>query len=233
MIASTVLMFVFPAEFEVQDETTCTTDFSTSYTCTPDASSNTIYVYPAKSVNKNKQLTFTVDQIKNPGTFDQTADIEVWQLTSALEQQAYGTYSIAENYFQTSSIEAFTVTTSNNDAGEYPTTYTFTVRPRATMPRRSYLVITFPEDLQIPSTRNIERYCGDTTLSGFEESSISCFLSSSEVLYTVKDGFKSSDSTSDPPTMKFSVEFVKNPRSTEETAPFNVSIYTKGKDLLY
>lgn len=88
-----------------------------------------------------------------------------------------------------------------------------------------------PTDIQIPSRTNSQYNCGGT-LSGFTGSPIYCGISLDGQYLTISNGFWYYASV-DPPTIKFTLMKLKNPRSTQTTGNFNVTIYNADNYVLY
>lgn len=93
---------------------------------------------------------------------------------------ATGTYFIPAFTYNDSTIEAFTVTSSNYNTGQYPTNWTFDIIPRSKVNKGAWIQIDIPPELVVPDKSDSQYNCGgddDIDISGFTEKKIYCGLS--------------------------------------------------------
>jgi len=71
-------------------------------------------------------------------------------------------------------------------------------------------------------------------VEGFSERYILCSYDEEKRAILVRNGFETSDSELDPPKLRFTIPFLRNPRAvTNETGAFNVTIFNIDERILY
>ena len=110
--------------------------------------------------------------------------------------------------------------------------FTLSIKPTWYVPQDSVIVVSLPTDVKSNNEWNTESNCGETTLTGFSSRDIDCKIRST---YTVRaeDGFRDSASSGDPPTLKFDLPNMLNPRSTQPTGAFDVYIEDSNGETIY
>lgn len=147
-------------------------------------------------------------------------------------------FTLEDEYFVSSNITEFLVEPLNTGVGQFPVVYKFTVTPAGDVEEDSYFVLQLPEEVGVYDELELERECGGE-LEGFTYVNIHCKLNTDRIL--IQNGFKlegttnmTDDDGSDlPPTFVFYLPEFRNPRQTEETSNFNITIYNVQDDLLY
>jgi len=93
----------------------------------------------------------------------------------------------------------------------------------------AYIYIVIPTEVTVYEDSIAELLCGEETLSGFYNDNIDCSIRHGRYIY-VYDGFEDGASAADPPTLKFSVPQMQNPRSTRPTSSFEIYFYDESTD---
>lgn len=132
---------------------------------------------------------------------------------------------MAANLYQPSNITTFTVSSNDDQAGKSAVTYSFVVVPSHRVAAGSYLLINLPTEVSVTDTSLMARYCPSQTVSGFSQPYVLCTYDTEAGGIKIKDGFKFADSQGDPPTLRFTVPQLTNPRSQVTSGTFNVTIY--------
>lgn len=210
------------------------TGLNSGYSCTASSSTNTITIsnFVDTAGTAGTSYTFKVSSIKNPGTYSATGTITAQLTTSTGGVIDTGTTTIKALTYTSSTIESFAVTPGSFLAGATSVAYTFTVRPRSRVNLGAYLILKLPTDVGVVSSNTIEISCG-SVLSGFSYTKIYCKVSKDQTQVTIMQGFTNANSAGDPPTLIFSIPALMNPRSTQTTAPFNITIFDANDLALY
>lgn len=79
----------------------------------------------------------------------------------------------------------------------------------------------------------MSRNCPIQTISGFSLDYILCQYSSEAGGIKIKDGFKFADTQGDPPTLRFTIPYLANPRSQVTSGMFNVTVFDANDAVLY
>eukprot|EP00347_Sterkiella_histriomuscorum_P004371 403360712 len=128
-------------------------------------------------------------------------------------------------------ISTFSITPISYMAGQKSVNYTFSVKPAGWISLGAYLQITLASDISLYNIEAIEFNCGGT-LTGFSSSRVYCSVrDDSKIL--IQKGFQASKSSSDPPTLQFTIPYLNNPRSLAPSKVFGVRIYDSQNRMIY
>jgi len=144
-----------------------------------------------------------------------------------------GTYTVPSGLFNGTYMKYFGVEASDLTAGASPVSYNFEVTPLHRVAQSSYLQIALPDEITVSDSNRLNRGCGFEDIEGFSSSSVYCYYVSSTHSVNVLGGFNAGDSSGNPPTLEFTIPYLKNPRSVTTTGYFNVTIYDYSDELLY
>ena len=136
------LKIVWPSDYIVMDQSSCTfTGYDTRYYCQTISADNEIVVrtWTSSTIAAKEVLTFTVDSVISPGTFDSTSEITLSTMDSTDVNVDVGTYTFSSGYFTAGNITTFTVAAADTGVGIYPVSYTFNVVPNGEVDRYGYL----------------------------------------------------------------------------------------------
>jgi len=78
--------------------------------------------------------------------------------------------------YNASYIESFQVLPADKTAGQQPVSYTFSVRPHASVVQGAYLVVNLPPEVEVADLAGLTRGCRDQkgNFAGFSNTYISC-----------------------------------------------------------
>lgn len=147
----------FPEGFYIRETAKCTLGYGDSddtlsgYSCVTDTDLRTItmYSFTTSGITAGDDITFTVDNIMNPGVEDLTDQITFSTISDIGGIIDTGTFSLTSDFFERSYIKQFTVRPQDFGVGQYPVFYDFTIQPAGEVWRYSYFVITIPDDVGI------------------------------------------------------------------------------------
>ena len=98
-----------------------------------------VRTWTSSTIAAKEVLTFTVDSVISPGTFDSTGEITLSTMDSTDVNVDVGTYTFSSGYFTAGNITTFTVAAADTGVGIYPVSYTFNVVPNGEVDRYGYL----------------------------------------------------------------------------------------------
>lgn len=122
-----------------------------------------------------------------------------------VDSGSYNAWEDGSILFNSSFIQAFTVSADNLEAGAEPVTYTFTLLPYSRVVQGAYIVLKLPEELGVPDTNNLARGCQSGDISGFSYSVLTCDYSAADHHITMKNGWRFAYSDGDPPSIYFTL----------------------------
>ena len=191
------IRIVWPSDYIVMDRSSCAfTGYSSRYYCQIFASDNMLEVreFTDATIDAQTLITFTIDSVINPGTFDATGEITIYTIDEYSSAVDTGYYTFDQGYFTHGNITTFTVRPQDSSVGQYPVKYDFNIVPNGEVPRRGYLEINLPDEVDIINDRDFEDSCGED-LYAFTNTVISCVVTNNARTIQIKDGFLSVAST--------------------------------------
>jgi hypothetical protein len=205
-----------PDDFFVLSVTACLTPGLASTTaCSTEPLDKKILIqyFTTSEIDAGDTIEFTVDSIQNPGVYESPGDVIVSVLSSAGGSIDSGTYTIEDDTFTHNNITDFYVEVSDPTAGEVNVLYTFTIIPASRVAQYSFLAIYLPDDVTISSEDDMQGNCPGYDVYGFSDDYIRCQYDSDMGAILIENGFESSTSQGDPPTLIFYIPNLSNPRS--------------------
>jgi hypothetical protein len=114
------------------------------YGCSADSINYEILIQNFVTSATSSALTFYIDSIVNPGTFESPGDVQFTLYTSDYQIVDQSNYTMPDNLYNGTTIDAFSVSASDYTAGASPVTYYFSVTPKKRVPTGAYLQIFLP-----------------------------------------------------------------------------------------
>lgn len=140
------------------------------------------------TIDAKEVITFTIDSVINPGTFDDTGEIKIITIDENSDEVDGGSYTLDAGYFTEGNITTFTVSPQDSSVGNYPVKYDFNIVPNGDIPRYGYLEISLPDEVEIINENDFENSCGED-LYAFTNTVISCVVTNGGRTIQIKDGF--------------------------------------------
>lgn len=249
------IRIVFPDEWFLTDNTACKIGgYDTRYVCNSYNETNSIEItyFPDRDILSDQEFKLTIeDLIRNPGTNDRILDAEfrVWTVTNTNDTIDSCTWIWPSiNEFRTSNITTFIVDPIDKGVGNYPSMYHFELNPHGDIWPGSSIIIELPDGIEIASRTDFEQSCGNNrigrsnNLEGFTNTLITCKYRGNKIyLY---QGFAvggtwqtlltdQRDSGLRTPYLTWDLTGFRNPRSTETSAPWNITIVDRYEKAYY
>ena len=237
------IRITWPSDYIVMDRSSCSfTGYSSRYYCQIFASDNILEVrqFTDATIDAQTLITFTIDSVISPGTYDQTQAIDIITIDEYSAEVDAGSYTFDQGYFTEGNITTFTVKPQSSSVGAYPVKYDFNIQPNGEVPRYGYMEITLPAEVDIVNERDFEDSCGED-LFAFTNSVISCVVTNGSRTIQIKDGFLYAASTNltdtdglyYAPDIQFTLNGFQNPREQGYTSAWNVTIFNEWEKELY
>jgi len=130
----------------------------------------------------------------------------------------------------------FNATAADYTVGKFPVTYTFRLNLTVNVTKGAYLKLEMPEEVRVTDKVGLKRKCPRLSISGFSNSHVNCIHEEVGHIIDITDGFKYAaltwTDTENPPTLVFTIPFLKNPRSMKPSGSFKITLYDSSKKVL-
>lgn len=121
---------VFPtSDFLLVDKDPCTVSGVTYSSCAVAKDTNSVKIKLAAAYSANTAMSFYVSNVRNPISFETTAEVAVYLVDASNNNLDKGTGTFDGSILTNSNISTFTVTPASYVTGAQGVTYTFTVVP--------------------------------------------------------------------------------------------------------
>jgi hypothetical protein len=144
-------------------------------------------------------------------------------------------YSFGTNMFTKSYVDLFQAKNQNFMNGAFPVKYDFTLKPMGRVAKGAIIEVELPPQIKPSDIDEFKKSCylNDPYFNGFSYVRFTCEYNENNNTVFIIDGFKLEPTIYDPPTLKWTFDYLSNPRGLVTSDMFNCTIFNKDFKVLF